>query len=139
MENNTQIITKNDSFEVLEQGGIVLSEHDFYRDLSEIMENEKFSNFFDKYFTSMSEIKISVVYMKLYQEFKKTWKKMTDNELDKRINTFLLWKLMKDREINRFTLYTVLKHLDDPKKVDIIDEMKQFIEISDKTMKLKNN
>ena len=75
--------------------------------------------------------------MKLYQEFKKTWKKMTDNELDKRINTFLLWKLMKDKEINRFTLHTVMKHLEDPNKVNIIDEMKEFIDISDKTMKLK--
>ena len=136
MEEN-KIIKKNDSFEVLDQGEKVLSDHDFYRDLSEIMEDEKFSNFFDKYFTSMSEIKISVVYMKLYQEFKKTWKKMTDNELDKRINTFLLWKLMKDKEINRFTLHTVMKHLEDPNKVNIIDEMKEFIDISDKTMKLK--
>lgn len=138
MEEN-KIIKKNDSFEVLEQGEAVLAEHDFYKDLSEIMEDEKFSNFFDKYFTSMSEIKISVVYMKLYQEFKKTWKNMTDSDLDKRINTFLIWKMMKDREINRFTLYTVLQHLDNPNKVNIIDEMKQFIEISDKTMKLKNN
>jgi hypothetical protein len=136
MEEN-KIIKKNDSFEILDQGEKVLSSHDFYRDLSEIMEDEKFSNFFDKYFTSMNEIKISVVYMKLYQEFKKTWKKMTDNELDKRINTFLLWKLMKDREINRFTLHTVMKHLENPNKVNIIDEMKEFIDITDKTMKLK--
>ena len=43
MEENK--IIKNDSFEVLDQGEKVLSDHDFYRDLSEIMEDEKFSNF----------------------------------------------------------------------------------------------
>ena len=44
------------------------------------MEDEKFSNFFDKYFTDMNEIKISLVYMKLYKEFKNKWRELTDNE-----------------------------------------------------------
>ena len=102
------------------------------------MEDKKFVNFFNKYFTSMTETKITLVYMKLYNEFKNKWKELTDTELDKKINVFLLWKMMKDRNMNKFALHTVIDHLEHPNEVGIFDELKQFIEISEKYMKLKD-
>ena len=86
----------------------------------------------------MSETKITIVYMKLYQEFKEKWKEMNNEDLDKRINVFLLWRMMRDRKINRFALHTVLNHLENPKKVNIFDDLKEFIEISDRNIKLKD-
>ena len=120
---------------VIEKGDEILETHDFYRDLSELMENEKFSKFFDKYFKTMSETKITVVYMKLYKEFKDKYKELNDEDLDKRINIFLIWKMMKDRNINKFVLNTVIDHLENPKKNDIFDEFKFFL----KDMKFLNN
>ena len=136
-DNNLQL-TRNNSFDVKKKGEKVLETHDFYRDLSEIMEDKKFVNFFNKYFTSMTETKITLVYMKLYNEFKNKWKELTDTELDKKINVFLLWKMMKDRNMNKFALHTVIDHLEHPNEVGIFDELKQFIEISEKYMKLKD-
>ena len=112
-----------------EKGEKILESHDFFRDLSEIMENEKFSNFFEEYFCNMTETKITVVYMKLYKEFKDKWKEINDKELDKRINIFLLWRMMKDKDINKFALHTVLKHLDNPKKTNILDEFQSFMKL----------
>lgn len=86
----------------------------------------------------MSESKISIVYMKLYQEFKTKWKELTDTELDKRINTYLLWKMMRDSETNRFALHTVLNHMENPKNKDLFEDIKDFMVISDKYMKLKD-
>ena len=40
--------------------------------------------------------------------------------------------MMKDRESNKFALHTVLKHFENPKKVDIFNDLKEFIIISDK-------
>ena len=88
--NNDNIVKKNNSFDLKEQGDVILNNHEFYKDLSDLMEDEKFSNFFDKYFTNMNEIKISIVYMKIYKEFKNKWKELTNTELDKRINIYLL-------------------------------------------------
>ena len=136
-DNNLQL-TRNNSFDVKKKGEKVLETHNFYRDLSEIMEDKKFVNFFNKYFTSMTETKITLVYMKLYNEFKNKWKELTDTELDKKINVFLLWKMMKDRNMNKFALHTVIDHLEHPNEVDIFNELKQFIEISEKYMKLKD-
>lgn len=137
MEEN-KIITKTDSFEIREKGEEILKTHEFFKDLSEIMEDEKCSTFFKKYFTTMSESKISIVYMKLYQEFKTKWKELTDTELDKRINTYLLWKMMRDGETNRFALHTVLNHMENPKNKDLFEDIKDFMVISDKYMKLKD-
>jgi hypothetical protein len=135
---NSNEITKKTSFEILKEGDKILNTHEFYNELSELMENEKFSNFFKKYFTNMTETKITVVYMKLYQEFKNKWREMNDDDLDKRINIFLLWNMMHNQTVNKFTLHTVLSHLDNPKKINIFDNLKKFIEISDTQFTLKN-
>ena len=93
--------------EITEKGDKILETHDFFRDLS--------------------ETKITVVYMKLYKEFKDKWKEINDKELDKRINIFLLWRMMKDKDINKFALHTVLDHLENPKKVNIFEEFQSFL------------
>jgi hypothetical protein len=131
------IKTKNTTLneDIVKKGSEILESHDFFRDLSELMEDNKFSTFFDKYFSNMTETKITVVYMKLYQEFKNKWKDVNDKELDKRINIFLLWKMMKDREINKFALHTVLDHLENPKKVNIFEEFQGFLKNEMKVLK----
>ena len=132
------ILKKNASFEIIEKGEDLLKNNDFFKDLSEIMEDPKFNNFFKKYFKDMSEAKVSLVYMKLYDVFKEKWKQMTDEELDQRINVFLLWKMMRSKDLNRFALHTVLDHFESPKKTDIFNELKQFIEFTDKKLILKD-
>ena len=135
MEDN-KIIIRNEKLEIQEKGEEILENHDFFRDLAEIMEDEKCATFFKKYFKTMNESKISLVYMKVYEEFKTKWKKMTDTELDKRINIYLLWKMMKDGEANKFVLHTVLCHMENPKKNELFEDIKDFMVISDKYMKL---
>ena len=102
------------------------------------MENETFSKFFKKYFYSSTESKITLIYMTLYDEFKTKWKELNDIELDKRINIFLLWRIMRDRKTNKFAIETVMNKLEKPNKTDIFNELKEFIQISDTTLKLKD-
>ena len=97
-----------------------------------------FRNFFKKYFYNSTESKITLIYMTLYEEFKSKWKELNDTELDKRINVFLLWRIMKDRKTNKFAIDTVLKKMDNPNNIDIFNEMKEFINISDSTLTLKD-
>ena len=126
-------ITKQDSFErVVTKGKEIIETNDFFRDLSDIMEDEKFSTFFNKYFIDSNEVKVTMIYMKLYNAFQQNWKDISSEQLDKRINTFLIWKIMKDRDTSKFAIHTVMKHLDKPKNVDILEELKQFISVSEK-------
>lgn len=132
-------IVKQNSFDIVKnEGHKLLEDNEFFKDLSDIMENETFAKFFRKYFYDSTESKITLIYMKLYDEFKIKWKELNDNELDKRINTFLLWRIMKDRKMNKFTIQTVLNKLENPKNSnEIFDELKEFIQISENTMTLK--
>jgi len=123
------IIISNNN-EAQNKGGELLETNDFFKELSEIMEDEKFNKFFNKWFTTLSEIKISIIYMKLYNEFKKRWKVLTDKELDKKVNTFIIWKMMRDKNINKFTISTVMKSLED-KNTDIFTELQQFMQLNE--------
>ena len=126
-------ITKQDSFErVVTKGKEIIETNDFFRDLSDIMEDEKFSTFFNKYFIDSNEVKVTMIYMKLYNAFQQKWKDLSSEQLDKRINTFLIWKIMKDRDTSKFAIHTVMEHLDKPKNVDILEELKEFISVSTK-------
>ena len=126
------IIISNNN-EAQNKGGELLETNDFFKELSEIMEDEKFNKFFNKWFTTLSEIKISIIYMKLYNEFKKRWKVLTDKELDKKVNTFIIWKMMRDKNINKFTISTVMKSLED-KNTDIFTELQQFMQLNEQNI-----
>ena len=129
-------LSTQDSFEkVIKKGEKLIETNEFFRDLSEIMENEMFVQFFNKYFIDSNEVKVTMIYMKLYNAFKEKWEDLSSEELDKRINTFLVWKIMKDSNTSRFAIHTVLEHLNKPKNVDIFEELKKFISISDKYLK----
>ena len=133
-DNEINILINNETNKILNKGEEILKNHGFFKDLSELMENEKFISFFNKYFTNMSESKITVVYMKLYKEFKDKWKELNDEDLDKRINVFLLWKLMKDKETNSFALHTVLNKMEGNNKNSIFDDLSEFIKLTDKKL-----
>ena len=120
-------ITKINSNDMTDKGGKLLEKNEFFRDLSELMENEKFSIFFEKYFKNMTESKITLVYMKLYNEMKTKYKEINDEELDKRINVYLMWKIMSNRHLNKFTLHTILQNLESPKKNEILKEISHFM------------
>ena len=75
--------------------------------------------------------------MTLYNEFKNKWKELNDSELDKRINIFLLWKIMRNKDTNKFAIQTVLKKLQNPNN-SIFDELKEFMELNDNSMLLQD-
>ena len=52
-------------------GEKIMQNNEFLKDICELMENEQFNNFFNKYMSDWLDIKCSVTYMKLYDEFKK--------------------------------------------------------------------
>ena len=135
MDKQPRSLVKQNSFDVVRDvGSNLLEENEFFKDLSIVMENEVFSSFFKKYFKNNLETKITIVYMKLYQEFKEKWKELNDSELDARINTYLIWKLMRNKNTNKFAIQAIKNNLDRPNEVKIFDELKDFFEYEDKKL-----
>ena len=57
---------------------------------------------------------------------------LTDEELDKKINIFIIWNMMREKNMNKFTISTIMDSLEN-KNIDIFQELKNFIQINDKT------
>jgi hypothetical protein len=111
-----EIIPKDDA---MIKGEDLLENNEFMKDLSNIMENNEFNSFFNKYFKTNTDTKVSLIYMKLYNEFKK--RGIQGEKLDKRINTFIIWKIMTDRKMRPF----VINNIEEGN--DIFDEFSKFV------------
>lgn len=126
---NTSLIEPNSS---IEKGNQLINDNEFFNDLTRLMENEEFKSFFSKYFTNWTEIKSNVIFMNLYQEIKNKYKEINQQELDKSVVIFLIWKMMRSNNIRPFIIRTMDEQLKNNKlKEDFFDKLKLVLE--DKT------
>lgn len=125
IEENTivSILNKQDA---IIKGTEILSENDFFRDLSELMENAKFHIFFQKYMNDWIGIKCTVTYMRLYKELKEKHKDIQNDVLDKNIIVFLLTRIMRNKQLRPMTIKTIDEILEDD-KLDFFEELERKI------------
>ena len=122
------IITVNEkqTQNYIEAGEKIIENNEFLKDISDLMENEQFNNFFNKYMSDWMDIKCSVTYMKLYDEFKKKYQKLNNSDLDKSIIIYLLTKIMKDKKLRPWSIKTV-DNIFNNRKVKFFNEFEQFL------------
>ena len=119
------MINKSDN--AVEFGNKMLLENDFLRDLTSLMENETFKNFFDKYMNDWVSVKSTIMYMKLYDEFKEKYKEVNDKVLDKNIIIYLLCKAMRNRKLISFSVETIDK-IYNGEKINYFKELEIIME-----------
>ena len=130
-ENSSDIVVSNN---IVSKGSQLLNENDFFRDLCEIMEDPKFIRFFNKYFTNWTEIKSTVIFMKLHQELTSKYKELTSSniDLDKSIISFIMWKIMRDKHLRPITIKNIDDYYNNPKKkIMLFNELENIITGSD--------
>jgi hypothetical protein len=81
-----------------------IKENDFFKDLTDLMENKQFLNFYNKHMNNWMNIKSTVIYMRLYNEFKEKYRELKEEELDKNIIVYLLCKIMRDRQLRPMSI-----------------------------------
>lgn len=104
---DNQIISTSDKNKL--EGQRILNENDFFQDLVILMENEQFNKFFKKHMSNWIDVRSTIIYMKLYNEFKTKFEKLTNEELEESITVYLLCKLMRDRNLRPFSIKTIDK------------------------------
>tara|TARA_B100001142_G_scaffold272006_1_gene278794 strand:+ start:131 stop:517 length:387 start_codon:yes stop_codon:yes gene_type:complete len=119
------IISKSEN--AIKFGNKILNENNFLHDLTSLMENEEFKNFFDKYMNNWVSVKSSIMYMKLYSEFKEKYKEVSDDVLDKNIIVYLLCKVMRNRSLMSFSVDTIDKMYNN-ENVNYFKELETFME-----------
>ena len=119
-----KLIVNNDG---LQEGKRILTENNFFQDLVKLMENEEFKTFFRKHMFDWSSVKSTVIYMKLYDEFKTKYKNITDDELQESIVVYLLCKIMRNKDLRTFSIKTIDDIYTKGRK-DFFIELEDFIE-----------
>ena len=119
------------------EGERKLQNNDFFRDLSDLMEDEKFINFFNKWMCSWADITSTVIYMKLYSEFKDKYKEISDEELDKSIIIYILSHIMRSNDLRPFSIKTIDKYYEKGKrKNDFFKDLELFLKKKSQNQKL---
>ena len=79
---NSNIIS-NESFKknIMEKGKIIFKENDFFNDLDYTMSDNSFRIFYDKYFKDFNDIKVIILYMKLYETIQKEYFEINNKEI----------------------------------------------------------
>ena len=128
-ENSSDIVVSNN---IVSKGSDLLDENEFFRDLCDVMEDPKVIAFFNKYFTNWTEIKSTVIFMKLHQELTSKYKKLTTHDLDKSIVSFIMWKIMRDKELRPLTIKSIDDYYNNPKKKLVLFNELENIIVCDK-------
>ena len=103
-----------------------IANNDFFKELTELLEDDKFKNFYDKYMSNWLDIKCSITYMHLYKQFKIKYKELNNQELDKNLAVYLLSKIMSDKNLRPWSIKTVDKMLNN-KKVNFFEEFENIM------------
>ena len=103
-----------------------IANNDFFKELTELLEDDKFKNFYDKYMSNWLDIKCSITYMHLYKQFKIKYKELNNEELDKNLAVYLLSKIMSDKTLRPWSIKTVDRMLDN-KKVNFFEEFETIM------------
>jgi hypothetical protein len=107
---NSNMIS-NESFKknIMKKGKIILKENDFFNDLDYIMSNNNFRIFYDKYFKDFSDVKIVLLYMKLYETIQKEYFEINNKEIEKELLAYIIKEVMCDN----FTRKIIMKSFDE--------------------------
>lgn len=109
------------------EGERMLNENEFFKDLVSLMENPEFKRFFKKHLCDWISVKSTITYMKLYDEFKIKYKKITDSELEDSIVVYLLSRIMRNNELRPFSIKTIDK-MYEKGRIDFFEELENYIE-----------
>lgn len=94
-ENITSI--KNINIEkILKKGKKILEENEFFNDLDNMMNDKKFRIFYEKYFKDIVDIKVILLYMKLYETIQKEYFAIHNNEIDNKLLAYMIKELMNN-------------------------------------------
>lgn len=92
--NQQQIYKKENASVSLEKGSKIYNNNPFFRDLTGLMNNVEFHDFYNKYFHDWSDIQTMIFYMKLYKAIEYGYQTQYQSNIEPELMTFVLHKIM---------------------------------------------
>ena len=89
---------------IIKQGEDILRENEFFNDLDYVMRDNGFRYFYDKYFKDFSDVKVVVLYMKLYETIQKEYFQINNKDIEKELLAYIIKELMNDNSTRSIIL-----------------------------------
>ena len=93
---NITSIKNIDIKQTLKKGQKILDKNEFFYDLDKIMTDKKFRTFYEKYFKDIVDIKVILLYMKLYETIQKEYFVIHNTEIDNKLLAYMIKELMNN-------------------------------------------
>ena len=103
-DNSAPISVYNQNIVVEEEGAKILKKNKFFSDLTKIMKNIPFREFYNEYFKDWSDVQVMIFYMKLYSVLEaEYYNRFSDNITDE-IMAWTLYKIMENTSTRKTAL-----------------------------------
>ena len=97
IENNITPLTNiTDIKDTLKKGKKILEKNKFFNDLDKIMSDKKFRIFYEEYFKDIVDIKVVLLYMKLYETIQKEYIALHNSKIDNNLLAYMIKELMNN-------------------------------------------
>jgi hypothetical protein len=87
--------------EIIEKGREILNENSFFNDLDKMMSNSEFRDFYGKYFTDFQDIRLILMFMKLYETLEVEYKNHYGEEISSEAVTFIIKEIMCNNTLRK--------------------------------------
>ena len=91
--------------------------NNFLQDLAHIMDDDKFSDFFDKHFSNIEDTKATLIYMKLYKEIQNKYQETHKGKIDKLTSLCFIKYIMDSTELRPMVINAAANKFDDPESI----------------------
>ena len=86
------------------EGNKIYNNNTYFKDLHDIMQNEKFRKFYDKYYKNWGEIEVMMMYMKLYESIEKEYFQQFNEKISKEKVLYIVKQIIKNKDSRKYTV-----------------------------------
>ena len=76
---------------------VEVTENKFFNQLNSLMMDDNFRNFYNEYFKDFTDVKVAILYMKLYETLEVEYKKRNNSDIDRRFLMFIIKEVMAEK------------------------------------------
>ena len=117
VKNNQVDFVKDKKLEtfIKKEGKQIYDKNTFFKDLHNMMQNEQFRKFYDKYYKDWGEIKVMMMYMKLYESIENEYYQQFGKKISKEKVLYIVRQIIRNKESRKYALEQ-LKNFENNKK-----------------------
>lgn len=127
LNKNDSEFTKIKNF-IEKEGDIIYKQNDFFKDLHNLMNNPQFNEFYKKYFANWMDTEVMIMYMKLYDTLKSSFKNKFNEDISSSMLLFIIRQIIRNNDTRKIVLdnFKLFKKGFTQKKINKIKKMNKL-------------